>query len=205
MARAAEVEGGVVAPVGRRIAVIGVTGSGKTTLARDLARWLGYPHVELDALRWEPNWTEAPREVFRARVARAIADECWVADGNYSEVRDLVWARADTVVWLDYALPLILWRLWWRTLRRVFTREKLWGKNTESWRTFVGRDSLFAWAIRTYPRRRREYPVLLRQPEHAHLAVVHLRSPREADGWLESVELDLKRRSRALCVLAEKG
>jgi len=115
--------------IGKRISVVGTTGSGKTTFARELAQRLGVPHVELDALHWEPNWTEAPLEVFRARVDLALRGEAWVIDGNYSKVRDIIWSRADTVVWLDYALPIILWQLLKRTLKRVFIREELWGKN----------------------------------------------------------------------------
>jgi adenylate kinase family enzyme len=174
--------------IGKRISVVGTTGSGKTTFARELAQRLGVPHVELDALHWEPNWTEAPLEVFRARVDLALRGEAWVIDGNYSKVRDIIWSRADTVVWLDYALPIILWQLLKRTLKRVFIREELWGKNRERFRAqFLSRDSLFLWAISTYRRRRREYPTLFKQPEHVHLAVVHLRSPRAARAWLESV------------------
>jgi len=171
--------------------VIGVTGSGKTTFARELAQRLGSPHVELDALHWEPNWTEAPLDTFRARVAQALSGDRWVVDGNYGKARDIIWSRADTIVWLDYALPIILWRLWWRTLRRMITREELWSGNRESARgAFFSRDALFAWAIKTYPRRRREYPVLLKQPEYAHLTLVHLRSPRETRQWVENLELE---------------
>jgi len=65
----------------RRIVVLGVTGSGKTTFAHRLATQLGYPHIEMDALHWLPNWTEKPIEVFRADIAQAIAVDCWVIDG----------------------------------------------------------------------------------------------------------------------------
>ena len=113
--------------MGRRVVVIGTTGSGKTTLARRLAGRLGVPHVELDALHWDPDWTEAPPAVFRERTARALAGDGWMADGNYGKVRDLVWPRADTVVWLDFPLFVTLWRLVRRTFRRALTREELWG------------------------------------------------------------------------------
>lgn len=175
-------------PDHRRIAVVGVTGSGKTTLARNIARLLDIRHVELDALHWAPNWTPVPDDVFQERAGRALDGDRWVVDGNYSKVRDIVWRRADTVVWLDYALPLILWRLLWRTLDRIVTRQELWGKNRERlWTQFFTRDSLFLWACQTYPRRRREYPALLARPEYAHLAVVRLRSPRAACDWLDSL------------------
>ena len=82
----------------RRIAVVGTTGSGKTTLDRWLGRALEVTHVELDALNWEPNWKTAPTEVFRRRVADALDGEAWVSDGNYTAVRDIVWDRATTLV-----------------------------------------------------------------------------------------------------------
>lgn len=172
----------------RRIAVVGTSGSGKTTLAEQISLRLGIPHVELDALHWQANWAEAPLDLFRSRTAEALAGEVWVTDGNYSKVRDIVWRRADTVVWLDYALPLVLWRVTWRTLRRIATREELWNGNRETlWGALLGRDSLVLWVLRTYRRRRREYPALLSLPEYAHLGLVRLRSPREARAWLESL------------------
>src|SRR3972149_10212063 len=88
--------------LGRRIVVIGTTGSGKTTLARRLSQLLDIPHVELDALNWEPDWVQAPTEVFRQRTEEALRGEAWLVDGNYSAVRDIVWPRAGTLVWLGF-------------------------------------------------------------------------------------------------------
>jgi adenylate kinase family enzyme len=172
----------------QRIAVVGTSGSGKTTLAHQLAQRLGIPHVELDALHWGPNWTPAPRHLFRECTAQALTREAWTTDGNYSAVRDIVWSRADTVVWLDYSLPVILWRVARRTIRRFVTREELWNKNRERFRdAFLSHDSIILWAARTYHRRRREYPVLFSEPEYAHLSIVQLRSPRAARLWLANL------------------
>src|SRR5262245_13696918 len=96
---------------GQRIVIVGTTGSGKSTLARHLADRLNLSHIELDALYWGPNWIPCPEDDFRARVKDASAEERWVVDGNYNAVRNLVWPSADTVIWLDYSLSLILWRL----------------------------------------------------------------------------------------------
>jgi len=171
--------------IGQRIIVVGTTGAGKTTVAQALSQRLGYPHIELDAMYWGPNWTPAPADVFRQAVAQALSGAVWVADGNYGRARDVIWARADTLVWLDYALPVILWRLLRRALERIITQEELWGGNRETWRgQFLSRDSLFLWALTSHPRFSREYPVLLAQPESAHLSVARLRSPGATREWL---------------------
>jgi adenylate kinase family enzyme len=86
----------------RRIGVVGATGAGKSTLAERLARGLDVPLVGLDALLWGEAWTPAAAADFRARVAAAAAGPAWVMAGNDGAVRDLLWPRADTIVWLDY-------------------------------------------------------------------------------------------------------
>jgi adenylate kinase family enzyme len=175
---------------GHRIVVVGTSGSGKTTLAQRLGDHLGIPHVEMDALHWGPNWTPAPCEVFRRKVAEALSGDAWTTDGNYSAVRDIVWNRADTVVWLDYSLPLILWRVTTRTLRRMFAQEELWNGNRETFAaSFLSRDSIILWAIQTYRRRRRDYPILFARPEYAHLAVVRLRSLAATRRWVASLSI----------------
>ena len=170
----------------RRICVVGTTGSGKSTLARELARRINIPCIELDALHWEPNWKEAPRELTHQRVEALTSGPEWVVDGNYSYLRDVVWPRLQAVVWLDYSLPVILWRLWYRTWKRSLTREVLWGTNTERlWPQFFSKDSLFLWALQTYGRRKKTYSALLASPEYAHLKVFHFKSPKETTEWLD--------------------
>ncbi|MGH9270252.1 MAG: AAA family ATPase, partial [Ilumatobacteraceae bacterium] len=95
----------------RRVSIVGVSGSGKTTLAKALATAMGVRHVELDAIFHQPGWTELPVEEFRRRVEREVTAEGWVVDGNYTAVRDIVWAAADTVVWLDVSRRAVMGRL----------------------------------------------------------------------------------------------
>jgi len=171
----------------QRISVVGTIGSGKTTFARKTSTLLGVPNVELDALHWEPDWAEAPNDLFRARVKQSLQGNSWVVDGNYHQVRDIVWSQADTVVWLDYPFRTIIGRLAMRTLRRILTHEQLWNGNQEHIRGLFSRDSVFMWALRTYRRRRRQYPILLSRPENLHLRVVRLRSPREATEFLSEL------------------
>jgi adenylate kinase family enzyme len=171
----------------QRIVVVGTTGSGKTTLAGQLSERLDSPHIELDELNWGPNWTMRPDDVFRTAVDEATSGDRWVLDGNYSRMRDIVWSRADTIVWLDYPLLLILWRLWWRTLRRWYRREILWNNNRERlWEHFSSRNSLFLWALSTYKRRKRDYSNLLGGSEYSHLTVFHFHWPSQTNRWLAS-------------------
>src|SRR5919198_4318977 len=162
-----------------KIVVVGTSGSGKTTVARELARRLGVPHVELDALFHGPSWVETPAEEFRRRVAAATAGEGWVVDGNYeSKLGDLVLGRADTVVWLDVPLRVALSRVTRRTIRRIRTGEELWSGNRESWRGgFFGWESMFVWTIRSHLRHRQTRAERLARPPH--LRVVRLRSAQQ--------------------------
>lgn len=173
---------------GQRIAVVGTSGSGKTTLASEVSRRLKIPHLELDALYWRPNWGEPPEDVFRQRVSDALMGDRWIIDGNYSKVRDIVWGRADTVVFLDYPFGLVWRRLWQRTVRRAFQQEELWNGNRETIRqSFFSRESILLWMLQTYFKRRKQYPQLLQQTEYGHLEVVHLQSQSQTDAWLATL------------------
>jgi adenylate kinase family enzyme len=169
----------------QRVNVVGTSGSGKSSVGKQLAGQMGVPYVELDALSWGPDWVAAPTAMLRDRVEVAIAGDAWVVDGNYSAVRDLVWARADTVVWLDLPLYTVIWRVVTRTARRLVHREMLWGTNRESLRMALSRDSIIWWAVSTHGRRRREYGELLANP--AEIRVVRLRSGAEVDRWLAAL------------------
>jgi len=170
-----------------KIAIIGTCGSGKTTLAKRLSRELDIPHVELDAINWEPNWKQVEDDVFYDHVKKAVAGEKWVTDGNYSRAsHDLIWPRADVVIWLDYPLYVILYRLVKRITRRAFTKEILWAGCKESLRRqFFSKDSIFVYAFKAYWKRRRTYPYLL--SKFANLKIIRVQNPKH----LEKKVLDL--------------
>jgi adenylate kinase family enzyme len=169
----------------RRVNVKGTSGSGKTTFGQELARRLGVPFVELDALHHGPNWAEPTDEEFRARVREAIeaAPNGWVIDGNYDpKLGETVVGEADAIVWLDPPLRLKLRRLWRRTSHRIRDDVELWNGNKESWRNALwGRDSLFGWMLRTHVRQRRQWP----RRFGGDPRLVRLRSDAEARSWLE--------------------
>ena len=169
----------------RRVVVIGTTGSGKSTLAERLAVRTGLRVIELDALFWGRDWQGAPIELFRHRVERETRDDGWIVVGNYAQVRDLVWRPADTLIWLDLPLPLVMWRLLGRTLHRATSQADLWGTgNRESLRrSFFSRQSILLWALKTHRRNREKFTL-----ECAFLAkekrVVRLKTAREVERFV---------------------
>lgn len=189
----------------QRLIVVGTAGSGKTTLAMKVAEKLGYPFFELDALFWKPNWVQEEKELFRQKVSAALQAERWTAGGNYSVARDIIWQRADTLVWLDYPLPLVMSRLLRRTLKRVITQEYLWAGNRETWRnTFLSKDSLLLFALQSHWRHRRKFPIELQRDEYRHLQVYRLqRQNKQKHGYGEYKRLSDYERHR-LCHHADR-
>ncbi|MHB8630537.1 MAG: P-loop NTPase family protein [Candidatus Limnocylindria bacterium] len=181
----------------RRVVVGGSVASGKSTFARDLAARLHAPLIELDAIRHGPGWVETPDALFRERLDPLTAADRWVVDGNYSFARDLTWGRADTLVWLDLSLPVVLWRLVRRTNRRITTRELLWNGNRERFaNAYLSTDSLYVWLFRSYWKRRRSWPRVLADPAYRHVTVHRFRTPGDAERWLRSVGGDSAREAR---------
>lgn len=109
----------------RRVAIIGLSGAGKTTLGRKLSRQWNVPLLELDELLWQPGWQRTPTAVVRSQLTNLLAQPYWITDNQFTAVNDLIWARATAVVWLDFppmdCFPRTLRRLWhdWRTQRPV--------------------------------------------------------------------------------------
>jgi len=99
-----------------RVAIVGCSGGGKSTLARALGARLGLPVIHLDALFWKPGWIESDPDEFRAALDGAVSTERWVSDGNFTRASALRFARADTVIWIELPRMVCLWRALRRAL-----------------------------------------------------------------------------------------
>jgi adenylate kinase family enzyme len=172
----------------RRVSVLGNSGSGKSTLARRAADRLGVPYIELDALFHLPGWTERPLDEFKALIVERTSGDGWVVDGNYRLANsDVVWPRADTLVWLDLPRRRVMRQVVGRTIRRTITREELWNGNRERLSSLWQADptrSIIRWSWTQHDKYRERYAAAETDPQFAHLTVVRLRSHAEADAWL---------------------
>ena len=172
--------------IGKRINVVGTTGMGKTTLASQIAKVLDIKHVEMDFLFWKENWAQPKDEDFLPKVEEALMGGSWVIDGNYTRARGIIWKNIDSVIFLDYPMIVALWRVSLRSLKRIITREKIWGKNYESFKgAFFSKNSLIIWLITTFKRRRKIYYELMVNKELEHINFIKFNRPCQTKKWFK--------------------
>ena len=168
-----------------RFILIGTSGAGKSTLARQLAHATRGRHIELDALYWGSQWQPVPAERFAQAVQAATQGERWVADGNYSAVRELLWPRATHIVWLNFSRATVFRRVLWRTLSRGLLRTRLSHGNRESLRmALFSRASILRWSWTTFASNRRKFAALRDDPAYADLKWIELSRPAECQALL---------------------
>ena len=172
--------GADAAPV-RRIAVLGCSGSGKSTLAAALAARFDLPYLATDAVFWTGHWRPTPAAEVRAWLAAASAAERWVTDGNFDWDRDLLWARADLIVWLDLPLGVALGQVLRRNLGWWLARTPVWGGQRMTLaKTLTGARHV----LRSHGQKRRDYPVWLAGQA---ATVVRLSRAAPTEGWVRQV------------------
>ena len=173
----------------QRVLIAGVTGSGKTTLARRIAERWDLVHHEIDALHHGPGWM--PRPEFLDDVRAFAATDRWVTEWQYTSkgTDEIMTPRAQLAIWLDYPWPVVRTRLIRRTVGRSILRTKMYNGNVEKpiWQMLATRDpveSILAWQIKTRHFWAERMPQ--KQAEFPHLTIVRLRHPRETERWLRA-------------------
>jgi adenylate kinase family enzyme len=170
---------GAAGDVGRRVLVIGMAGSGKSTFSRALSATTGLPVIHLDVHYWQPGWVEPSEEAWRETQRSLLAGDAWIADGNDEDTLALRLERADTVVLLDTP--------WWTCAYRAFVRglvkpvgempegcpDSAWRRLRDEWRLVV-----------VIIRRRHSEPERARSiiAEHGRHAALHVLGSKRAAG-----------------------
>lgn len=172
--------------------MVGNSGSGKSRLARRLASTLGVPYVELDSIHHLPGWREIDSAEFAAEVDAITGTDGWVIDGNYRAVvvDGPVWARAETVVWLDLPRRTVMRQVVGRTVRRAVTHEELWNGNREPLRNLWSRDperSVVRWSWTQHAKYVARYTDAMTSPRFEHIDFVRLRSHADGDRLIQRI------------------
>lgn len=174
------------------INIIGTTGSGKSTLARQLAQKQQLQYIELDNLLWLDDWQESSNAALLTKLKTAVedAETGWVLDGLYTRTTQMMMEKVDTVIWLDYAFHINLYRLTKRTFGRVICRKKLWedSNNRESLKLMLSKESIFIWLIKSYPKNRKKYLALMQNPDYQHIRFIRLTTPAQTRHFLEHLK-----------------
>lgn len=163
----------------KKILVIGSGGAGKSTLANRLGELRGIEVIHLDQFYWHPGWVETPKSEWLETVERLMLKDSWIMDGNYSGSLERRLEACDTVIFLDIARSVCVWRL---LKRAVVYRKKSRPDMAEGCAERFNLD--FVRWVWNYPSRTRP-KVLVRLEENAdRKRIVHLHSRSEVQKFL---------------------
>jgi len=171
-----------------RIHIFGTPGSGKTTLARQLSTKLIIPHIEIDTLYWQSNWTHLSKPSLYKQIKKIVDQPNWIADGDYQELITFIWSKADIVIWLDYPISLALSRLLKRGIRAAITKQNLWNSgNHETLTQLFGPTTFIRRTHRSYAHKHNFYTKAIRQATFAKTRFYRFTSPMGVHQWLNQL------------------
>ncbi|EIC86336.1 shikimate kinase [Serratia sp. M24T3] len=173
-----------------KINVIGTSGSGKSTFARQLAQKLAIPYIEMDALFWQTNWQGSTDEQLFEKLEQAIAQPAWVLDGNYRRSQPIKWRDIDLIVWVDYSFGRTLYQAVKRAIMRASSGQELWvgtGNRETFRRSFFSRESIILWTLKTFYKNRKNYQQLMASPTGQRVKFVRIRSHQQAREFVAQI------------------
>jgi len=100
-------------------------------------------------------------------------------------VQDIVWPCAEAIIWLDYPFWIAISRLVKRCLYRIFIRKSSEKPIKARKQPASERTSTYLGAILTERQRRQRYFAALYNSNNAHLHIIRLFSPQDAELWLD--------------------
>jgi adenylate kinase family enzyme len=95
----------------KKILVVGVSASGKSTFSRKLADILNLPLTLMDSIMWKPGWVYAGDEKVVEELRKISTRPEWVIEGYIAkDARTFLFDAADIIIYLDYPRIIPTWR-----------------------------------------------------------------------------------------------
>ena len=167
-----------------KINIVGISGSGKSTFAKKIADKLHHPYIELDSIYWRSDWKHNPNFLTDLNSSLS-ANSSYVLDGNYASSDHLKWKDIDLVIWLDYSFHLSFYRCLTRTIKRLITKECLWGSDKETIYNTLGKNSILYFMVTHYYKNKKKFENDM--VNHSNITFIRLRTPKEAEAFLQSL------------------
>lgn len=161
----------------KKVIIIGCGGAGKSTLARQLGEVLNIKVHHLDALYWKPGWTTTDKGEWKVTLAKIIAEETWIMDGNFGSTMEMRAQAADSIIFLDYSTPRCLYGI---IKRRIKYHGKSRPDMTEGCEEKL--DWEFVKWVAQY--KRKKAPMIIRKLDEFRnqgKEIYHLKSPHETE------------------------
>ncbi len=108
----------------KRILIVGVAGSGKTTFSRKLGKALNLEVHHLDRYYWKPGWVETGTEEWENILTKLLTKESWIIEGNYSNTFRMRAQYAEKIFMFDPPRAKSVYRISKRIFKSKFGIEK---------------------------------------------------------------------------------
>lgn len=101
----------------KRIVIIGISGTGKSSLGYRLTEKIKVPLYHMDSLIWGPNWTEQTEHQISFALSKIALTRSWIIEGWIDDYSVPILNQSDVVLYLDYPGWLAAWgglQRWWK-------------------------------------------------------------------------------------------
>jgi adenylate kinase family enzyme len=115
-----------------RINIIGPPGSGKTTLARELASIYNLPIINMDKIAHTKKYNPLhDKPAFMTKIKTECKKDKWIMEGVYKSTLEYRMPRADMTIYLDFPKTIYVYRV---LKRRVQYRNKVRPEMPSDWK-----------------------------------------------------------------------
>lgn len=153
-------------------------------MAVRLASSLAVPHVEIDALAYDPQRAPVAFEALEACFGSAIESDGWVVEGMHRDQLRSALLVADTFVWVDLTRARVAVNLLRRSVWLLASRRERHGRRVTL--SSMVRDEMpfIRKTVRRHGDRKKYGEQFLADAAERGLTVAHLRTPGEVSDFL---------------------